>query len=140
MKHLLSIDHIGYAVRDIAETAAPYIAAGWTLSEVFNEEVQHAKIAFLTKPGMTTIELVSPLDGKSPVDRFLENGGVQPYHICYVVEDIWEAVEELHNEGFVPFFMPVPSVAMNNREICYLYHDDVGVVEIVNRKENIEKM
>lgn len=131
MKHLESIDHIGYAVRDIQETAALYVAAGWTLSEVYNEEVQHARIAFLRKEGMTTIELVSPLEGKSPVDRFLENGGVQPYHICYTVEDVWETIEDLHEEGFVPLFMPVPSVAMENKEICYLYHEQVGLIEVV---------
>lgn len=131
MKHLLNMDHIGYAVRDIQETAAPYIAAGWELSEVYNEEVQHARIAFLKKEGMTTIELVSPLEGKSPVDRFLENGGVQPYHICYMVEDVWDAIEDLHEEGFVPLFMPVPSVAMENKEICYLYHEKVGLIEVV---------
>lgn len=131
MKHLESIDHIGYAVRDIQETAAPYVAAGWELSEVYNEEVQHARIAFLRKEGMTTIELVSPLEGKSPVDRFLDNGGVQPYHICYIVEDVWETIEDLHDEGFVPLFMPVPSVAMENKEICYLYHEHVGLIEVV---------
>lgn len=131
MKHLESIDHIGYAVRDIQETAALYVAAGWTLSEVYNEEVQHARIAFLRKEGMTTIELVSPLEGKSPVDRFLENGGVQPYHICYTVEDVWETIEDLHEEGFVPLFMPVPSVAMENKEICYLYHEQVELIEVV---------
>lgn len=131
MKHLLNIDHIGYAVRDIQETAALYVAAGWELSEVYDEEVQHARIAFLRKEGMTTIELVSPLEGKSPVDRFLENGGVQPYHICYMVEDVWETIEDLHEEGFVPLFMPVPSVAMENKEICYLYHEHVGLIEVV---------
>ena len=133
MKHLLSIDHIGYAVRNIAETAAPYIAAGWTLSEVFNEEVQHAKIAFLQKEGMSTIELVSPLEGESPVDKFLANGGVQPYHICYVVKDIWTALEDLHQEGFMPLFMPVASVAMDNKQICYLYNKSVGLIEIVEK-------
>ena len=131
MKHLLNMDHIGYAVRDIQETAAPYLAAGWELSEVYNEEVQHTKIAFLRKEGMTTIELVSPLDGPSPVDKFLKNENAQPYHICYTVEDVWEAIEDLHEEGFVPLFMPVPSVAMENREIGYLYHEHVGVIEVV---------
>ena len=131
MKHLLNMDHIGYAVRDIQETAAPYVAAGWTLSEIFEENVQHTKIAFLKKDGMTTIELISPLDGPSPVDKFLEKGNAQPYHICYTVEDVWEAIEDLHEEGFVPLFMPVPSVAMENREICYLYHEYVGVIEVV---------
>ena len=92
MKHLLEMDHIGYAVRNIQETAALYMAAGWTLSEVFSEEVQRTKIAFLRKPNMTTIELVSPLDGKSPVDNILKTQGVSPYHICYVVEVILQSV------------------------------------------------
>ena len=135
MKHLIEMDHVGYAVRDIQETAAPYVAAGWELSEIFNEEVQHTKIAFLNKPGMTTIELVSPLSegGGAPVDKILRLQGVAPYHICYVVEDIWEAVEDLHQEGFVPLFLPVKSIAMSNREICYLYSDKVGVIEIVSK-------
>ena len=133
MTNLISIDHIGYAVRDIQETAAPYVAAGWTLSEIYNEEVQHTKIAFLTKPGMATIELVSPLDGPSPVDEFLEHGGVQPYHICYVVEDIMATLEALHEEDFMPLFWPVESVAMHNKQICYLYNKNVGLIEIIER-------
>lgn len=133
MKHLLKIDHIGYAVRDIQETAALYVAAGWKLSVVYNEEVQHARIAFLKKDNMPTIELVSPLEGESPVDKFLENGGVQPYHICYVVEDMWAALEDLHQEGFMPLFMPVASVAMHNKLICYLYNKSIGLIEIVEK-------
>ena len=129
------MDHIGYAVRDIQETAAPYVAAGWHLSEVYDEQVQQAKIAFLTKPSMTTIELVAPLSegGGAPVDKILRSQGVAPYHICYVVEDIWESIEDLHQENFVPLFMPVKSIAMNNREICYLYHEHVGVIELVSK-------
>lgn len=133
MKHLEAIDHIGYAVRDIQETAVPYVVAGWKLSDIYIEEVQHAKIAFLKKNGMPTIELVSALEGESPVDKFLENGGVQPYHICYVVEDIWEALEDLHQEGFMPLFKPVASVAMQDRQICYLYNKSVGLIEIVEK-------
>ena len=82
---------------------------------------------------MTTIELVSPLEGESPVDKFLANGGVQPYHICYVVEDLWGAIEDLHQEGFMPLFMPVASVAMHDKQICYLYNKYVGLIEIVEK-------
>ncbi len=127
------MDHIGYAVKDIEKSAALYVAAGWKLSPIYEEQVQRTKIAFLTKPGMTTIELVSPLDGESPVDNILRTQGVAPYHICYVVDDVMQAVEDLYEEGFKPLFMPVPSVAMNNREICYLYHIDIGYIEIVER-------
>lgn len=133
MKHLLEMDHIGYAVKNIEKSAALYVEAGWTLSNIFEEKVQNTKIAFLTKPGMTTIELVSPLDGDSPVDHILRTQGVSPYHICYVVADIMQAVEDLYEEGFKPLFLPVESVAMENRKICYLYHLDVGYIELVEK-------
>lgn len=133
MKDLLTMDHIGYAVKNIAQSAALYVAAGWTLSPIYDEQVQRAKIAFLTKPGMTTIELVSPLEGDSPVDNILRTQGVSPYHICYVVEDIMTAVENLYEEDFKPLFMPIESVAMGNRKICYLYHPHIGYIELVSK-------
>ena len=61
MKHLKSINHIGYAVKDIQKSASVYIEGGWSLSPIFNEEVQGTRIAFLTKEGFPTIELVAPL-------------------------------------------------------------------------------
>lgn len=133
MKNLKEIDHIGYAVLDIMTTAKHFLDAGWSMSQIFEEKVQRAKIAFLDKPGFTTIELVSPLEGSSPVDNVLKQNGVAPYHICYVVDDIMRTLEDLYEEGFKPLFMPVESVAMNGRQICYLYHLDVGTIELVSR-------
>lgn len=133
MRNFIEIDHVGYAVKDIMATARLYVESGWQLSELYEEKVQNAKIAFLRRPGFVTIELVAPLNGESPVDKFLETGGVQPYHICYVVDDVMKAVEDLHNENFMPLFWPVESVAMSNRKICYLYNENVGLIEIVNK-------
>lgn len=134
MKHLIKLDHIGYAVKDINATAQIYINGGWVLSNIFEEKVQNANIAFLTKDGFPTIELVAPLEGKSPVDGFLQKVGVSPYHICYEVDDIDEAVENLFDEGFVPLFMPVESTAMENRRICYLFNAKTGYIELVCSK------
>ena len=132
MKHLLSVSHIGYAVKDIQQTAHLYVDAGWHMSKIYEEEVQNTKIAFLDKEGFPTIELVSPLnETKSPVDCYLSNNGVSPYHICYNVDDIDQAVEDLYEENFKPLFMPVESVAMANRKICYLHHMELGLIEIV---------
>lgn len=133
MRCLKEIDHIGYAVHDIQKTAQYYINGGWSLSDIYEEIIQNTKIAFLTRQGTPTIELVSPLNGESPVDNVLKNSGIAPYHICYVVDDMMAAVEELYEEGYKPLFMPVRSIAMDNREICYLYHMDVGAIEIVSR-------
>jgi methylmalonyl-CoA/ethylmalonyl-CoA epimerase len=137
MKHLTSVSHIGYAVNDIQKTASHYVDAGWLLSEIYEEKVQNTKIAFLTKEGFPTIELVSPLDDtKSPVDGILSHSGVAPYHLCYEVDDIEQTVEDLYDEDFKPLFMPVKSVAMENRKICYLHHLEVGFIELVERSKN----
>ncbi len=133
MKNFISIDHIGYAVHDINETAQYYINAGWELSEIYEERIQNTKIAFLKKEGFVTIELVSPLEGKSPVDNILAHMGCSTYHVCYVVEDIDQTVEDLYEEGFKPLFFPVESVAMENKKICYLYNLKVGLIELVSQ-------
>lgn len=132
MKHLNEISHIGYAVKDIEKTAKLYLEGGWTMSPIYEEEVQNTRIAFLNKPDMITIELVSPRNGESPIDNILKNQGVAPYHICYVVENIMQTMEDLYEDGFKPLFFPVESIA-KNKKICYLYHTDVGAIEIVEK-------
>lgn len=136
MRHLKKVNHIGYAVRDIKKSAGVYTSAGWTLSPIFDEEVQGTKIAFLTKDDFPTIELVAPLkEGiPSPVDNYLEKVGSTTYHVCYDVDDIEEAVKDLFDEGFKPLFMPIESVAMDGHGICYLYHMNVGLIELVSTK------
>lgn len=136
MKHFISVNHIGYAVRDIHETAQKYLDAGWCLSDICEERVQRARIAFLTKSGFPPIELVAPLkEGEaSPVDTYLQRIGCCPYHICYDVEDIDIAVEDLFDEGFSPLFEPVESEAMNGRRICYLFNLLVGLIELVENR------
>lgn len=134
MKHLKSVNHVGYAVKDILHTAQHYLDAGWSISKIYDEQIQNTKIAFLKKKGFPTIELVSPLNNsKSPVDNLIANNGISPYHICYDVDDIDQAVEDLYEEDFKPLFMPVPSIAMDNHKICYLYHLDVGLIELVEK-------
>ena len=135
MKHFLKLDHIGYAVSDIKKTASHYVNAGWELSEVYDEVAQNARIAFLTKVGFPTIELVAPGSGeKDPVSAILRKSGVTPYHMCYEVDDIMQSMEDLYEEGFVPLFMPIESVAMQGRQICYLTSLDVGTIEIVSKE------
>lgn len=135
MKHLLKLDHIGYAVSDIKKTASHYVNAGWELSEVYDEVAQNARIAFLTKQGFPAIELVAPGSGeKDPVSAILRKSGVTPYHMCYEVDDIMQSMEDLYEEGFVPLFMPIESVAMQGRQICYLTSLDVGTIEIVSKE------
>lgn len=123
--------HIEYAVHDIEKTASYYIEAGWHLSEIQIDRIQNTKIAFLSKPEMPLIELIAPVDDHSPINKTLEKSGVTPYHICYSVKNMSEAIQELKKKKFVLLFNPVEAIAMNNKKICFLFNKDIGLIELV---------
>lgn len=129
----LSFHHIGYAVKSIKDTADFYIRNGWVLTEECTDPIQNTIIAFLKKDGFPLIELVAPIDDKSPIEKTLKKGGVSPYHICYSVDNIEETVAELRKEKFMPLFKPVSAVALDNHKICYLYNQNVGLIELVEK-------
>ncbi len=130
----LKFHHIGYAVKDIDLTSSMYLSAGWNISETIIDTTQNAKIAFLKKDGMPDIELVAPVDKNSPVNKTIEKAGITPYHICYETDDINSAIAELRKKKFIVLFKPVAAPAIDNKLISYLFHKDVGLVELVQSK------
>ena len=129
--------HIGVAVKDIAATAAVYVAGGYSQSESIFDPVQNVNICWLTKEGMPTVELLEPVDETSPVNKTLEKNGVTPYHTCYVVENIDEAVVALRKMKYVIVSKPVEAVAIHNCRVAFLYNKNVGLIELVEAPGNI---
>lgn len=128
-----SFHHIGYAVKDIASTAAFYTKVGWTMSEIYTDTIQNTYIAFLNRDGFPLIELVAPIDETSPICNTLKKVGNSTYHVCYAVPDIDIAIAELRAQRYMPLFKPVEAVAMDNKKICYMMHPDVGLIELVEQ-------
>ena len=90
--------HIGIATYDIDDTAQFYISAGYAKTETTIDPIQNIKICFLSKEGMPLIELLAPVDDNSPVNKTLEKMGVSPYHCCYCVENMDEAIGKLKKQ------------------------------------------
>lgn len=125
--------HIGVATNDICKTASYYVEAGYEMSEITYDPIQNVNIAFLYKDNMPTVELLAPVDEKSPVYKTVKSSGVTPYHCCYVVDDIELAIDNLRKRGFIPLSKPVPAIALNGNKICFLYNRSVGLIELLNK-------
>ena len=95
------------------------------------DTIQNTYIAFLCREGFPPIELVAPIDEKSPINNILQKVGVGTYHTCYEVPNMDAAIIELRAKRFMPLFKPVNAVAMDNHKICYLIHPQVGLIELV---------
>jgi len=93
------IDHLGVAVASIDEALAVYRALG--LAEVQREEVPGQKVVAAFLPvGESRIELLEPTADDSPVAKFLAKRGEGIHHVCFAVEDIDAALEDLSRRGF----------------------------------------
>ena len=89
---------------------------------------------FSDKDGETPIELVQPYEDNRTMQKMLSKRGNGPYHLCYAVDDIFTAYEELLSKDWLPLFKPVEAPALGNRLICYFFKQEVGYMELVNKK------
>ena len=127
----LLFHHIGIACRDIGKTREFYVGLGYVPADVVDDPLQHVKVCFLDKEGAPRIELLAPLDEQSPVLRTLDSSGVSPYHICYQVTDLDDAINELRQQRFLLVSGPVPACAMGDRRIAFLFQKHTGLIELV---------
>ena len=131
--------HIGVAVKEIDATASMFEQGGYRRSAPFFDPIQSVQICWVTKKGMPTVELLAPVDEKSPVNKILEKMGVSPYHCCYVVDNIEKAVAELKKQRYIMVSKPVEAVAFCGSRVCFLFNINVGLIELVEAPANLIK-
>lgn len=125
--------HIGYATFSIKNTQKYFKLLGYQSSKIYYDKLQNVNIMFLKKKGSPMIELVESINLESPINNILKKNGVTPYHICYEVSNLGKVTSDLRSQGFVLVLKPIKAIALSNREICYLYNKNFGLLELVNQ-------
>ena len=98
----VGMDHVGVAVKNLDEAIALYRdVLGFKLEDVHILTERKVRVAFLSTGGETNIELLEPLDGDSPVARFLESRGEGIQHVAVRVNDIEAVLDEFKRKGVV---------------------------------------
>lgn len=129
----IKFHHFGVACRDIDKTAEEYSALGYTKGEIVFDPLQNINICFLSHPSMPLVELLSPVDENSPVVQILDKNGVTPYHTCYVVENLEDAIKAFKRRRYVIVSKPKEACAIENRRVAFLYNTDMGLIELVEK-------
>lgn len=125
---VMSVDHIGVAVRNIEDSQKIYEILGIKPTGVEVVEDQKVKTAFLPI-GDTEIELLEPTDKDSPVGKFIESRGEGMHHLALRVENIEEALRELKNAG-VRLIDEKPRYGAGGARIAFLHPKATGGVLI----------
>lgn len=117
---MLRVEHIGIAVKDLAGSKKLYEALlGTTCYKQEVVESENVTTAFFQK-GETKIELLESSDPGGVIAKFIEKKGEGLHHIAFEVENIYEEMERLKNEGF-KLLMEEPKRGADNKLICFVH-------------------
>ena len=92
---LRRLDHVAVVVRD-TESALGYFSGKLGLEVAATEEIARppVRLTYLDA-GNAYLQLVQPLDDESEIARWLGENGEGIHHVCFGVDDVPAAVEEI---------------------------------------------
>jgi methylmalonyl-CoA epimerase len=94
----LTIDHLGIAVKSLAEAKGIYEKLGCSISD--EEVVEGEKVRVVMVPmGESRLELLEPTSDDSAIAKFLVKRGEGLHHISLRVPDLEVAVARLKDDG-----------------------------------------
>ncbi|HEX8382594.1 MAG TPA: methylmalonyl-CoA epimerase [Sphingomonas sp.] len=122
------LNHIGVATPSIERSVETYRTLLGTdaIGEPFDLPTQGVRVCFVDTPN-TQIELIEPLDDRSPIAGFIaRNPAGGQHHLCFEVPDIDEAIVELRAKGAT--LLGEPRIGAHGTPIVFVHPRDFGGV------------
>jgi methylmalonyl-CoA/ethylmalonyl-CoA epimerase len=126
------LNHVAIAVPNALKAAEIYRACGAEVSAAVPLPEHGVVTVFVTLPN-TKIEFIEPLGDASPIAKFVEknaDGGI--HHVCYEVEDIVAARDQLKASGARVLGDGVPKTGAHGKPVLFFHPKDFSgaLVEI----------
>ncbi len=119
------VNHVAIAVPDLVAATRTYKETlGAKVSAPQAEPDHGVTVVFVELPN-TKIELLQPLGEQSPIKAFLDKnpaGGV--HHVCYEVDDIYAAREQLKAAGARVLGDGEPRIGAHGNPVLFLHPKD----------------
>jgi len=119
------LNHVAIAVPDLNAAAEQYrTTLGAKVGAPQDEPDHGVTVVFIELPN-TKIELLYPLGENSPINGFLEknpSGGI--HHICYEVDDILSARDQLQASGARVLGNGEPKIGAHGKPVLFLHPKD----------------
>ena len=119
------LNHVAIAVPDLQKAAKTYAGTlGAKISAPVDQPAHGVTVIFIELPN-TKIELLHPLGANSPIAGFLErnsSGGI--HHVCFEVDDILAARDQLVAEGARILGDGQPKIGAHDKPVLFLHPKD----------------
>jgi methylmalonyl-CoA/ethylmalonyl-CoA epimerase len=127
MEHLLRIEHIGIAVKDLAAAEALYTRLLGV--EPYKREAVESEgvLTSFFRTGPNKIELLESTRPDGPIAKAIEKRGEGIHHIAFEVADIQAEMARLRAEGFA-LLNEEPKRGADNKLVCFVHPRSAGGV------------
>ena len=121
-----SIHHIAIAVHDLDVASAQWRERlGAVVSAPLRLPKHGVKVVFIAASN-GKVELLEPLDQKSPIAKFLEqNPGGGLHHICFDVPDLIASRDQLVATGARILGSPDPEIGAHGKPVLFIHPKDL---------------
>ena len=124
------LDHVAIAVSNLDHAQKIWEDLGLSFNPV-REDVpsQQVTTAFANIDEHAHIELVCPINGEGPIQKFIEKNGEGIHHMSFKVSDVKLKTEELKRLGYKMIY-DTPVAGANNCLVNFIHPKSTGGVLI----------
>jgi methylmalonyl-CoA/ethylmalonyl-CoA epimerase len=126
---IIALDHIAIAVPDLDEAIRRFAEDfGIALAGTEDVPTESTRTAFFPLPGTQT-ELINPMDGAGPVQKFLDKRGGGLHHLCFRTDDIEGDMARLTGLGY-RFLSDAARPGAHGTRVAFIHPKSAGGVLI----------
>ena len=124
---ILGIEHIGLAVNNL-DKDAPFWKHVLKISHKGTEVVEDQGVTTdIYDTGRGKVELLEALGENTAVGKFLKNRGPGIHHVCFEVDDINNAINEL-KESNIQVLADIPTAGAEGYKVVFIHPKSTGGV------------
>ncbi len=134
-----NLNHVGVATPSIEDSVKLYrdMLGATKIGEKFSLPEQGVWVCFVDLPN-AQIELIEPYGDDSPIHNFLKsNPAGGQHHVCFEVEDIYAARDEMQEKGARVLGTGEPRMGAHGVPVIFVHPKDMGgvLVELMQKPE-----
>ncbi|MGE5329181.1 MAG: thioester reductase domain-containing protein [Deltaproteobacteria bacterium] len=124
-------DHVAIAVKNMKEAEEYYKLLGYKITSQVYDQLQNSYLSMCISNKYLPIELVAPVNEKSPSYDIAETHGEIPYHLCYRVSNIKSFLERIQDIEYDIVSDEKPAVLFGNQKVAFIRVKKVGLIELL---------
>lgn len=121
------VEHVAIAVNDMADSMK-MLEDTFGLKLDFEEQIGQTKLA-MYPVGETSLELLEALGPESGTSKWIAEKGQSLFHLCFEVDDIDGALDELREKG-VKLLDETPRTGHGGARIAFINPESTGNILI----------